>query len=191
MSTVVITPPDPIVTLDEAKLQLRIELDDASEDVVIEGLIAAATGTIDGPNGWLGRSLGQQTLELRGSCFLPRFELLYGPVTSLTSVTYLDASGQEQTAPADGYFFEAGGFVRPILGWPGSLAIRSDSVRIRYVAGWPAGDGGAWTGPTPIKHAIMMMVTRLYHHRGEDIASSLVEDRAIAALLGPWRAWYI
>ncbi|WP_375458882.1 head-tail connector protein [uncultured Enterovirga sp.] len=191
MSVVVIEPPEPIVSLTQAKRQLRVELEDSTDDEMIEGLIAAATATIDGPSGWLGRALGRQTLELRGPCFLPGVELPYQPVISVESVIHVDAAGTEQTIAPEGYFLEAGRFVRPVSGWIGSLAWRSDEVRIRYVAGWPMSDGNSpvWTGPAPIRQAVLMMVTRLYANRGEDRPTNAVEDPAINALLSPWRVW--
>lgn len=59
----VITPPDPVVSLDQAKRHLRIDHPD--DDEYITGLLEVATGWIDGPSGWLGRALGEQVLEAR------------------------------------------------------------------------------------------------------------------------------
>ena len=56
MRVFVVTPPEPVVSIDEAKDHLRVDGD--GEDALIEGLVAAATGHIDGPNGWLGRAIG-------------------------------------------------------------------------------------------------------------------------------------
>ncbi|APX83811.1 hypothetical protein BV511_03145 [Methylorubrum extorquens] len=61
MSVVVVTPPQEIVSLDEAKRHLRVE--HAGDDAYIESLVAVATGWLDGPDGWLGRALGEQVLE--------------------------------------------------------------------------------------------------------------------------------
>lgn len=73
MRVVVITPPEPIVSAEEAKRHLRlIEVDGDGnvlpneEDDYIEALIAAAQQWIDGPGGWLGRCVGVQTLEVSG-----------------------------------------------------------------------------------------------------------------------------
>lgn len=61
MRVVVIAPPVPFITAEQAKQHLRVEGDD--ENGYIVGLIAVATAWIDGPDGWLGRALGEQVLE--------------------------------------------------------------------------------------------------------------------------------
>ena len=74
--TVVVTPPQPLITLDEAKRHLRI--DDYDNDLEISGFLQAAVAMVDGPDAWLGRSLGLQTLELRMPSFLQRLCGGYG-----------------------------------------------------------------------------------------------------------------
>ena len=183
MRVVVVNPPQPIVSLPEAKRQLRVEHDD--DDELITDLIAAATATIDGPGGWLGRALGEQTLELR-AC--RSRELPYPPVISVTSVKYLDRDLVEQTFDPAGY--ELVGqevWLKRGVAFP-SVAGREDAVRIRYVAGWPM-VGDRWTGPAPIRLGVLLMVGRLYASRGEDRPANLVEDTAADRLLAFYRVW--
>lgn len=69
MNIFVVTPSDPVVTLDEAKRHLRIEHVD--DDAYVTDLVAVATAWLDGPEGWLGRSLGDQVLEAAFPLSLP------------------------------------------------------------------------------------------------------------------------
>lgn len=58
----VTAPTDPVVTLAEAKLHLRVDSDD--EDTIIESMIDAAVEYLDAENGVLGRALAPQEWEV-------------------------------------------------------------------------------------------------------------------------------
>lgn len=87
MRVTVITPPEPIVSLVEAKRHLRVEHN--SDDAYIESLIAVATAWLDAPDGWLGRALGEQTLEAAfpARCIPATRDMPYQPFLSLVSST--------------------------------------------------------------------------------------------------------
>jgi uncharacterized phiE125 gp8 family phage protein len=153
----VVTPPQPFVTLDEAKEHLRV-LDEDS-DALIEAYIAAACAHIDGPDGWLGRAIGVQELEVRGAFFGGcRWTLPFPPVIEVTGVTYLDSDGAEQTLATDQYEVR-GREIVPAYGitWP---SVRSDreSVRVAYSAGYDE-------VPAPIKAAVLLMVGDMFAFR--------------------------
>ena len=93
MRVIVITPPAPIVTWEEADQHLRLDGDDEQRDMV-ERLVKAATQHIDGPDGWLGRALGLQTLEARMGGFCDLIRLPCQPIVDIVSVHYLDGTGQ-------------------------------------------------------------------------------------------------
>lgn len=57
-------PAVPLVSLEEIKAHLRIGEDETDEDDLIEGLLAAAIGHLDGPRGVLGRCLTDQVWSL-------------------------------------------------------------------------------------------------------------------------------
>jgi uncharacterized phiE125 gp8 family phage protein len=201
MSVVVIDPPEyPVVSLEEAKVHLRVDHDDDND--YIESLVAVATATIDGPTGWLGRCLVEQTLEWRGSGFGPcDGRLPYPPVAEIESVKYDDGAGVEQTIPDTDYRL-VGQPGQPRIvraygsSWP-SARCDDESVRIRYTAGWPVetegdGDGAVtiWTGPAPIRHAILLMVSELYENR--EAASDRPRTElpfAVTALLSTFRVF--
>ena len=91
MRVIVITPPAPVVTWEEADQHLRLDGDDEQREMV-ERLIAAATQHIDGPDGWLGRALGLQTLEARMCGFCDLIRLSYQPIVDVVSVCLLYTS---------------------------------------------------------------------------------------------------
>ncbi len=201
MSVVVVEPPeDPVVSLEEAKAHLRVDHDD--DDDYIESLVAVATATIDGPNGWLGRCLVEQTLEWRGPSFGPcDGRLPYPPVLEIESVKYDDGAGAEQTVPdADYRLIGQPNQPRVVLeygaSWP-SARCQDEAVRIRYTAGWPVeteseGEDAVttWTGPAPIKHAVLLMVSELYENREAASDASRKElPFAVTALLSTFRVF--
>ncbi|MEV4934601.1 hypothetical protein [Sphingobium sp. LSP13-1-1.1] len=159
MRVIVITPPEPVVTWEEADAHLRLAGDEEQKPYV-ESLIAAATANVDGPAGWLGRALGVQVLEARFSLNVGGpFILPYPPVASLVSAKYLDAAGNEQTAENDDFELLGNELVPAGSSWPwegGSL--RREAGRVQYRAGYES-------VPAPIKTAILLMVSELFHNR--------------------------
>jgi uncharacterized phiE125 gp8 family phage protein len=174
-----------VVSLDEAKAHLRVEGTD--EDDAITALLGAAIGSLDGPDGTLGRALSPQTLELRLAGFGEGpVRLPLPPCLSVTSVKVTGSDGAEATVDPAVYRLVPGGSaftacVELAYGrsWP---AVRSgaDAVRIRYQAGYGAGEL-----PPPIRTAILMRVAHLYENRGGNNQGG--EPPAIEALLGPFR----
>jgi uncharacterized phiE125 gp8 family phage protein len=184
MRAIVITPPAPVVTLDEAKAHLRVTHD--LEDDLIHAYVAAATAHIDGPDGWLGRAIGVQTLEARTDVFRDAMRLPYGPVIEVQSVKYLDAEGTEITILATEYEVR-GWLLGSAFGkrWP-SVGIHSEAVRIRYRAGYG-------TLPPSIRAAILLMVGDLHANRETavtgTIAASVPMSTTVENLLAPFRIW--
>lgn len=188
MRVLVITPPVPVITTDEAKDHLRILTDD--EDALVDTLVAAATAHIDGPDGWLGRAIGVQTLE----CYLPAFGctsigLPYPPAIDITEISYVDTDGA--TVALDGAAYDLrGNLLRP--SWPNSWPTASwrgaggETVRIRYRAGYES-------LPAPIRAAILLMVGDLYAYRETavtgTIAANIPMSTTVQALLSPYRVW--
>lgn len=201
MPVIVVEPPaDPVVSLKEAKAHLRVDHDD--DDDYIEGLVAAATATIDGPDGWLGRCLVEQTLEWLGDEFgICDIRLPYPPIVEIESVVYDDDNGAQQTV-ADTDYRLVGQPNMPRLAlvygksWP-SIRWQSEAVRIRYTSGWPVeteGEGDAavttWAGPAPIRHAILLMVAELYENREAASDQARIDlPFAVQALLSTYRVF--
>lgn len=200
MRVIVITPPAPVVTWEEAGQHLRLDGDDEQREMV-ERLIAAATAHIDGPQGWLGRALGLQTLET----FLPAFGvtsicLPYPPAVDIVSIDYVDGDGETiAMAPAD--YELRGPMLRPAwpTSWPSAQWRGGDgeTVRIRYRAGYavdPDADPVEPKVPEPIKQAILLMVGDMY--RFTETASdmnvaptSIPMSTTVENLLSPFRVY--
>jgi len=186
MAVTVITPPEPVVTLEEAKAHLD-ELS-ADKDPLILLYIEAATAQIDGPTGWLGCCIGTQTIEERFDDFGCDGEvrLTYGPVQSVTSVKYIASDGTETTVSGADYSLIGGSSIYPAYGaeWPTPQDV-GDAVRVRYVS-------GRATVPASIKVAILLMVGDLYANRetvGE--GSKIPMSATVENLLAPLRVWRV
>lgn len=195
---VLITAPELLpVSLAEAKLHLRVDHND--EDVLIEGLIGAATAHLDGWTGVLGRCLVEQEWRQDFDAFASCLPLPLGPVISITSVT---VGG---TPADDGSYTlrtDVGGRARVEL--DGVSA--SGAASVIYKAGYPTipavpavpGDGEEDPGtpaiparstvPEPVKVAIMLLVGHWYQSR-EAVTSVSINELpfAVNALIAPYR----
>lgn len=185
MRVVVVETPAPVVTWEDADQHLRLS-GDTSQQAEVEAMIAAATQHIDGPDGWLGRSIGVQTLEARGPFFDGcSWTLPCRPVIDVESVKYLDTTGVEQTLAPEFYELRGAQIVRAYgQSWP---ACRSDdeNVRVQYTAGYAE-------LPMPIRAAILLMVGDLYRFR--DTAALVQMSKVpmsvtVETLLAPFRVY--
>lgn len=163
MRVVVVEAPAPVVTWEEADKHLKLDGDDTQKDYV-EGLIAAATGMLDGPAGWLGRAIGMQTLEAYLSTPLrcAAVQLPYRPIVNLLAVeTQTGAAWEAMEPPA---YSLAGMTVSFRYRSTTLTAAAPEGLRIRYRAGYE-------DVPAPIRAAILMMTSELYRNRGSGEAS--------------------
>lgn len=190
----VVIPPPAIVAWEEADAHLRLDGDTSQQDLV-ESLIAAATSSIDGPTGWLGRALGPQTLEARCEAFwCDDFQLPYPPIFAVDSIQYLDIVGALQTVDPAGYELVDREVV-PIYGtrWP-TARNSAGSVRMRYKAGYPVSANDLTPAvPEAVKRAILLMVGDLYRFRETVVVGTIAADVPMSAtvenLLAPYRVF--
>jgi uncharacterized phiE125 gp8 family phage protein len=179
------------VTLFEAKTHLRLEatgsLPVGYDDEYITGLITAGREWCEN---YLGRSLIPKTLDLLlddfPHCDIP---LPYGPVTSITSIKYIDYNGTEQTLASNQYvlyFVNEKALIRPAysITYP-SVRAERNAVRIKYLTGYatPA------LIPEAIKQAIKLYIGDLYENRLGQMDRPLVDNNAIESLLAPYNFW--
>ena len=167
MRVLVISKPEPVVNWEDADAHLKLG-GDVSLQAEVEAMIAAATEMVDGPDGWLGRALGVQTLEARFDCFEYELRLPCPPLIDLDSVKYINSAGDLVTLDAARYEL-IDRSVLPIGCWPASQPDRREAVRARYRAGHvtdPEADELVPDLPYRARAAILMMVEDLYTHRG-------------------------
>lgn len=189
MRVVVVVPPEPVVTWEEADAHLRLDGDE-DEKVFVDGLIAAATAHIDGPQGWLGRAIGVQTLEVRMCGFgVGPIRLPFEPIIAVESVHYLDGTGAPVLVEPDTYELfssELGTAWGKSWPSPGTYRGQTDTVRIQYRAGYEE-------VPAPIKAAILLMVGDLFHSRATVATGAAMQavpmSTTVEALLQPFRVY--
>lgn len=189
--TVITAPADEPLTVAEAKAHLRV--DSAADDALIQRLIGAARRKVEAE---VGRALITQTLELTldtwpgggAPVVIPQ-----PPVSSVTSVKYVDPAGVLQTWSSAQYqvnLARAPAHLRPAYGycWP-TIRCQMAAIQVRYVAGYGAASADV---PEDIRAAMLMIIGHLYEHR-EDVADFQVYSVPKAAdwLLANYRVgWF-
>lgn len=184
LAPVLVTPAASLpVTLEEAKLHLRVDGDE--EDSLIEGLIAAAVSHIDGWTGILGRAVAEQTWRQDFDSFGCAMRLALGPVSEIVSITYRNEAGQVSTVADSNYALVTDGS-GPRVYWDNGFSAPSDlyeqgAVSVTYKAGYAE-------VPAAIKVAILLMVGHWYANR-ETVAEGSFNEIPFAAnaLLAPFR----
>lgn len=176
-----ITPPAALpVSIDEARKHLNVEHD--QDDTLILSHVAAATAILDGYDGRLYRCLMPQTWALHLAGGFPRrvIALPLGPVASIQSIEYVDASGATTTLAGDQYTFlpatgKANSRIVPGFGlsWP-TARPQDRSVTITFVAGFAAGV------PEEIKAAILLHVGHLYENRSAVNIGNITSELPLA-----------
>ncbi|WP_411033836.1 head-tail connector protein [Shinella sp. BYT-45] len=191
MAVTVITPPEPVVSLEEAKMHIRVDGGDL-EDGLIESYVASATQWLDGPAGWLGRSIGVQLLEARGWLSCERLRLEFPPVLEIEDITIEGPGGVREAVDPSTYRLD--GDILVVAS--GAAWVTQPDHRIRYWAGYghrDPGEASKWINepPAPIKVAILMLASQWYYNR-DAVAESLTPQAmpfGVEALLNPYRIY--
>lgn len=178
------------VSVADAKAHARVEVDD--DDGLLEGLIVSARQFVENH---IGRSLINQTLTLYldgfpsqgGSIALER-----PPISSITSVKYVDSAGVQQTLDSSKYSLDAVSEPARLLpaygeSWPVTRS-HINVVEVAYVAGYGADKDSV---PRAIRVAILQVVAHHYEHREVTISGTIITPIPMAAkeTLTPYRLW--
>lgn len=178
------------VTLDDAKLHLRV--DGTDEDVLIQSYITAARVYCEGIQN---RAFVTQTWELWLDSFpgTDIIEIPLPPLQSISSIKYYDASNVEATFAAASYFVDVKSEPGRVClndgySWPSTTLRAINGVCVTFVAGY----GADVLVPQSVKQAILLLVSHFYEHR-ESVTDKPLTDvpMAVDALLGMERVWPI
>lgn len=178
------------VSLAEARMHLRIDSDCTDEDTLISALITAARQAAEN---YTGLALINQTWEATFEEWPDEDEITLrpGPLSSITSITYVNTDGVTTTASSstlytsDTYTLPGAAVLRYGQVWPAIREIEN-SILVTYVAGFGT---AATSVPGPIKAAILLLLGHLYEHRESVSVGVSVADlpQGFEYLLNPYR----
>lgn len=162
-----------------------LKVDVSTDDSLIDSLIVAARNYVQY---YTSRCLITQTIIEKRDTFtdLDSFPLLWGPVTSVTSIGYLDTAGASQTLSTDVYGTDltskqARIYRKYAQSWPEVYSQR-DAITVTYVAGY----ADAASVPDEIKTAIYLMIADWYDNRTDSVRTM---PTASQILLNQHRVW--
>lgn len=139
MAIKIITAPSAVLTLEQLRRHCKIDPPDSANDVDTD-LSAALAAAHAHAQHYAGISIGSQTLELALDVFPDgAIQLPQGPVTAVSSVTYVDSAGDTQTLASSAYSlddYSTPQWLLPAVDtvWPDTYEA-ANAVKVRYVAG--------------------------------------------------------
>ena len=185
------------VSLEEAKLHLRVDID--TDDDAIMGYIAAARAYLEEITG---RSFVSQTwdytidnewpwiLNLDTGGHEQVIELPKAPLVSVTSITYVDSNGSNQTLASNQYVVDGANVIGRIypaydVDWP-TVRTQNRAITVRFVAGY----GTMLAVPEALKQALLLMVGHFYAMRSPVGPATSEAPMAVSALAAPYRIYW-
>lgn len=191
--------PAALISTDDMKGYLKVDYND--DDTLIDDLIAAAAAHMDGRDGVLGRALLTQTWTLALDDFpcetwddpYAGIRVPLPPLQSVSSITYLDGLGVEQTLATSVYAVDTAsqpGIISLKNGqsWPSVQDVRN-AVTITFVAGYGATDAAL---PRPLRLAAQQLVATWYDNRGSVVIGTISSalPHAFPRLIAPYVVHY-
>lgn len=180
MATKLIQLTDIPVSVEEAKLHLRVEHND--EDELIRSLIETASiGATNKTNRSFALTVWENRLKrISGG----QITLHFSPVVKVNSVKYKDADGVSQTMPGDRYRLVSDGdsaHIEPVDFWPEGAT----DFRVQYLAGYVNGV------PQPVVQWIMLHVGNWYKNREAVVSTQANELPFCESLIYPYKIWEV
>jgi len=168
---VIVQPESEPVTLEQAKMHLRVTGND--EDTYITALIKVARRMCEHDANLSFLTQERQISLDRFPC--REFEILNGPVQSI-EITYVDTNGDTQVlAEGTDYTIDLvsnPARVRAVSAWP-STKSQLNAVTISAVCGWT--NDGHDTLPEEIPQAILMQVATLFEGRQDEVQGATAQ----------------
>lgn len=163
--------PAAAITLADAKKQTETA-NMADHDEMLNRLIQAAQDFVEGPAG-MNLALGTQTWELSLDCFPSVIRIPIEPVQSITSITYIDPDGNQQTlADFDADTKASPALIAPVSGSTFPQTKRQfNAVTVTFEAGF---------NPVPedIRAALLLLVAHWFENR-----EAVTDSRPVPQLL--------
>jgi len=174
--TLVTRPEVEPVSLEDAKLWLR--LDHTAEDALVDSLIQMVREQVEEH----GIAVITQTWDLRLDCFPSIIRLPKTPVQEVSSISYIDTSGDTQTLAEAAYTVDVRSTparIVPAYGysWPITRS-EPNAVTVRFIAGYGAGATPAEI-PERILQAMRLALTTAYTMRADHEAAQTAVARVL------------
>jgi uncharacterized phiE125 gp8 family phage protein len=131
-----------------------------------------------------------------------RIEFPKPPLQEVTSIIYIDGSGDEQellSSPSDVQIVKpsgpkaAKGYITPLYGasWPSVLSSTPEAIRIRFVAGYPLNDDSPASAMVPedIDQGRLLVIGEMYKTRSESAIGTSPALHLAKDLWREYRAW--
>lgn len=180
---IVCTTPATAQSVSTADAKLHMHVDAATEDTLIATYIAAAENFI-----LQRRSI--QAISATWKLYLDEFpdsgviELPIVPVSSITSIAYVDTAGDTQALAASKYLLDTTGYdhspcrVTPAYGesFPATRE-QINAVTITFVAGYGAASANV---PGDLRAAILLYVADRYANREATISGTIIAEVPLA-----------
>ena len=190
--TLITKPTSEPVTVEETKQHCRIDIND--DDALLAGYIISARRWIETQVGPLLSQTWDYTIDrcwpMVGNYYGIR--LPFSPVSSVTSVSYVDTDGATQTLSGSLYTTQLDIPVPTIWraynqSWP-SIRDVPAAITVRFVCGYTS----MREVPDPLRMAVMLLTGHLYEHREDVIVPTLPTQipsqlpMGVEALISPY-----
>lgn len=170
-----------VVTLEEAKIYLRVDVED--ENALIMAIVDAAEKHVEQ---FTGRILIKRSFELVYDQVSSPIEIPKSPLQEVSKIEVISEAGVKTEVPASIYDVDISGMrgrvrLKPGCAWPEHRGFASFIITVE------AGYGQAADVPQALKQAVLAATAVLFESRGEMDREKI--HSAVAALCLPFKVW--